>query len=75
MKNKKRIWLSLLLYLYLALPTLIFMIGWLKWYFAFPFGMLTAFACVRAFTVSMRNEDFVPEPADISTFLDRKSVV
>ncbi len=75
MKNKKRIWLSLLLYLYLALPTLIFMIGWLKWYFAFPFGMLTAFACVRAFTVSMRNEDFVPEPADISTFLKALALI
>ena len=67
LKNKNiNAGVSLLIYLYLTLPTLIFLAGWLKWYWALLFGSLTAVSCVRAFASSMRDKDWVP---------DRKSVV
>lgn len=68
-KKKKDMFVSILIYLYLALPTLIFLIGWLKWYWALLFGILTAFACVTAFTDSMKEECLVIGKSDIKTFL------
>lgn len=59
--------ISILIYLYLALPALIFFIGWMKWYWAFPLGMLVSFACIRAFTQSMQDQCLA-----IQTHADRK---
>lgn len=60
---------SVLICLYLSLPTLIFLTTWLKWYFALPFAALTAFACVRAFTDSMQDRCFVLVGRHALTFL------
>ncbi len=68
-KKKTGIIVNILIYLYLALPTLIFIIGWLKWYWAFLFGILTAFACVRSFMVPMIDKDFSVTRADLTTFV------
>lgn len=65
LKNKNiNAGVSLLIYLYLTLPTLIFLAGWLKWYWALLFGSLTAVSCVRAFASSMRDKDWVPETVE-----------
>lgn len=58
-KNKTDKCVSILIYLYLTLPTLIFFIGWLKWYWALPLGILTAFACIRGFSDSMKERCLV----------------
>ncbi len=60
---------GILIYLYLSLPTLIFLTGWLKWYFALPFAALTAFACVRAFSDSVQERCFVLGGCNAGTFL------
>ncbi len=54
-KDKVGIYASILIYLYLALPVIIFMAGWLKWYWALPFCLLTVYACIRGFTESVRT--------------------
>lgn len=64
-KKETNICISILIYLYLALPTLIFIVGWLKWYWALLFGMLTAFACVKGFTVSIQDKSLLIEKPDI----------
>lgn len=53
--SKRSLGISIITYLYLALPVLIFMIGWLRWYWALLFGIFTACAFVRSFTESMRE--------------------
>ena len=68
-KKKGNITINILIYIYLALPTLIFIIGWLKWYWAFLFGILTAYACVRSFMVPMIDKDFSVTRADLITFV------
>ena len=54
-KGKTDTYAGILIYLYLALPVLIFMAGWLRWCWALPFCMLTACACIRGFTESART--------------------
>ena len=57
MENKKiGIYINILVYIYLALPTIIFFAGWLKWYFALPFGLVAAVACVKGFSNSIRDK-------------------
>lgn len=68
-KRKKDTYVSIVIYLYLALPTLIFMIGWLKWYWALLFGILTAFACVKVFTDSMSDRCLMLGRTDIKIFM------
>lgn len=69
-KKKTGVYVNILIYIYLMLPTLIFMIGWMKWYFAFAFGILTAIACVRAFSDSIQDKCLlISTPADSKTFL------
>lgn len=69
-KDKINIWSSILIYLYLTLPVLIFFIGWLQWYWALPFGILIAFACVRGVLNSVRDRCLVIDcPIEISTML------
>lgn len=64
------IYASILIYIYLALPTLIFMIGWLKWYLALLFGILTAFACVKGFSDSIQEKLLIIDNlSDTRTFL------
>lgn len=63
-KKKKIIWLNLLIYIYLFLPVLIFVVGWLKWYWALPFGILMALACVKGFTDSVQCDCFLLEKSD-----------
>lgn len=59
--NKKKIdaYISIIIYIYLTLPTLIFFIGWLRWYWAFPLGMLIIYGCIKGFSVSMRERCLV----------------
>lgn len=57
--KKKGIAVNMLIYLYMALPTLIFMVGWLKWYWALLFGALAAYACARGFTVSIQDKSLL----------------
>lgn len=68
-KKKTSIYVSILIYLYLALPTLIFMIGWLKWYWAFILGVPASYACVKAFTSAIQDKSLLLEKADIKTFV------
>lgn len=74
-KRKANEYIHIIIYLYLALPTLIFLVGWLKWYWALLFGGLTAVSCVKAFIASMRDRDWMPkdekklEDADIKTYI------
>lgn len=66
-KNDKCV--SILIYIYLALPTLIFMIGWLKWYWALLFGVIVSLACIRGFTDSMKDRCLAIKNPDIGTFI------
>lgn len=68
-KQKNDIFVSILIYLYLALPTLIFFIGWLKWYWALAFGALTAVACVKGFSDSIKDKCLLLENIDINIFV------
>ncbi len=68
-KKKKDTYVSIWIYLYLALPTLIFLIGWLRWYWALLFGVLSAVACVKAFIVSMQDKCLVMGQRDISMMI------
>ena len=70
MKVNNRNLLNILIYIYLMLPTLIFVVGWMKWYFAFAFGILIAIACVRGFSDSIQDKCLILSmPADSKTFL------
>lgn len=69
-KRQAGAYINILIYGYLMLPTLIFMIGWMKWYFALALGMLTALACVRGFSDSIQDKCLIISiPADRKTFL------
>lgn len=71
-KNRIGMYVSILVYLYLALPAIIFLAGWLKWYLALPFGVLAAYACVRGFSDSIQDQCLIIDnltPADTKTFL------
>ena len=68
-KKSRFIHVSILIYLYLALPTLIFMVGWLRWYWAFIFGVTVAYACVKGFSDSIQEKCFLMEKPDAKIFL------
>lgn len=68
-KGKKAICVSIPIYLYLVLPTLIFMVGWLKWYWAFIFGIAVAYACVKGFSDSIHEKCFLIEKVDCKIFI------
>lgn len=69
-KKKTGIYVNILIYIYITLPTLIFIIGWMKWYLAFAFGILVAFACVKGFSDSIQDKCLInSDSADIRTFL------
>ncbi len=68
-KKKTSIYVNILIYLYLVLPTLIFLIGWLKWYWALIFGAAAAYACVKAFTEDVWDKSLQLKKSDIKTFL------
>lgn len=71
-KNRIHICANILIYIYLALPAIIFLAGWLKWYLALPFGMLAAYACVKGFSDSIQDQCLILDsltPADCKTFL------
>lgn len=68
-KKKSLIYVSILIYLYLALPTLIFIVGWLKWYWALIFGVPASYACVKAFTTAMQDKSLVLDKSDYKTFV------
>lgn len=65
---RKEIYINTLIYLYLVLPTLIFVIGWLKWYWALIFGVLIAYACVRAFS-DVTQDKLLLLKTDIKIFI------
>lgn len=67
--KKKRIMINILIYLYMALPTLIFIIGWLKWYWALLFGVLASFACVKGVAASIQNNTLLIEKSDIKIWI------
>lgn len=69
-KKETNICVSILIYLYMAMPTLIFIVGWLKWYWAFLLGILAAFACVKGFTVPIQDKDLLIEKLDIKILLE-----
>lgn len=66
-EKKNDRWISIMIYLYLVLPTLIFFIGWMKWYWAFVLGILVSFACIRGFSQSMFDRNLV-----IQSHVERK---
>ncbi len=52
------------IYMYLVLPVLIFCVGWLRWYWALPCGVLISLACVKSIGepaeecfIALRKED------------------
>ena len=68
--TRRNLGISIITYLYLTLPVLIFIVGWLRWYWAVLFGLLTVCACVRGFSESMRERCLVAEnPAERRTML------
>ncbi|MCM1217612.1 MAG: hypothetical protein NC548_24235 [Lachnospiraceae bacterium] len=69
-KKKTGIYANIAIYIYLALPTIIFLAGWLKWYLALPFALLTVYACIKGFSDSIQDKClFMDNPADSRTFL------
>ena len=74
-KKRQVIFVSIFIYLYLALPTLIFMIGWLKWYWAFIFGVALAYACVKGFSDSIHEQCFLLEKADVKIFIQALALI
>ncbi len=69
-KKKIGLYANMLIYIYLALPTIIFIVGWLKWYLALPFGLLAAFACIKGFSDSIQDKClFIDNPVDIRILL------
>lgn len=67
MKRKKNeaVYISIAIYLYQALPTLIFMVGWLRWYWALIFGVALAYACVKGFSDSIKEKCFLIEKTNV----------
>ncbi len=63
-KVRKSIYINILIYLYLVLPTLIFVVTWLKWYWALVFGMVVAYGCVKGFSNSIEENCFSLEKMD-----------
>ncbi len=59
-RRRRNIYRNLFVYAYLALPVLIFMTGWLKWYWALPLGVLTVCACIKGFQDSLKTRCLVP---------------
>ncbi len=69
-QGKKELSLSLMIYLYLMLPVLIFILGWLRWYWALPLGLLAAYACIRALAASIEEHCLaLHAPAEWKTVL------
>ena len=68
MRKKSYIWVNIVIYIYMVLPTLIFVIGWLRWYWALGFSVLISFACLRGFMDSAQNNYWVIEE-NYKTFL------
>lgn len=66
-KSRSALLVNILIYLYLVLPNLIFIIGWLKWYWALLLGVLVSFACIRSFTDSADWNNLDIEGYDTST--------
>lgn len=66
-KSRSALWVNILIYFYLVLPNLIFIIGWLKWYWALSLGVLVSFACIRSFTNSADWNNSDIEGYDTST--------
>lgn len=70
MKNRKAgIYVNILIYLYISLPTLIFVIGWLKWYWAIIFAPLISIACTRSFMNSEKSSYVEIENFNMKTIL------
>lgn len=67
-KRRMSIYVSIFIYLYLALPTLIFMVGWLRWYWALIFGLTATYACVKGFSDSIQEKCFLIEKADVKIY-------
>ena len=68
-KKKTTMFVSIFIYIYLALPTLIFMIGWLKWYWALMFGVTLAYACVKGFSDAIHEQCFLLKKTDVKIFI------
>ncbi len=68
-KSRSALCVNILIYFYLVLPNLIFIIGWLKWYWALLLGVLVSFACVRGFTDSERWNNSEIKGYDTGTML------
>lgn len=68
-KHKNDIAINLFIYLYLILPSVIFIIGWLKPYWGLLFGILMAFACVKGFAGSMQDKCFAMAGCNSKTLL------
>lgn len=67
-KRRNDIPVNFIIYLYLALPTVIFIIGWLKQYWGLLFGILTAVACAKGLAASVQDKCFVIEEFNCRTF-------
>ena len=69
-KKKIGMYANMLIYIYLALPTIIYLVGWLKWYLALPFGMMAAYTCIKGFSDSIQDKCLIIDCyADMKTFL------
>lgn len=67
--KKKNIWNNLIINTYLVLPTLIFILGWLKWYYALIFGGLILVAYFKSFSDASDDKFLVFEKGNTKTLL------
>ena len=68
-KERSSIWVDILIYVYMVLPTLIFIIGWLKWYWALIFSVLISFACIKGFRNSIIGKCLTINKSDAKTLV------
>lgn len=54
-EKRYNLYINVFIYLYLVLPTLIFLIGWLKWYWALPIGVLVLISCIKGLRESIHD--------------------
>jgi len=66
---------SILIYLYITLPVLIFIVGWLRWYWALLFGIAVSFACVKGFLSSIQDRSLTIETQDIKILLEALFII
>lgn len=69
MKNMKDKIIGIVIYFYSVLPTLIFILGWFEWYWAFIFGVLILTACFKSINVSSQDSCFITQDFNMKVTL------